>query len=245
MKKDWVNRWVWLTREQTRTDKAGLKILLAAILALLLFSFSESFAEEVGKDSVESKEKATQINSNYPKAVSNYFEATGKKEPLKPNPTVTTRDQKPTTEKNQVKSGEAQIKSSSTVYPKSYQLRRKVISSGSGKRSSTKYKLAGMVGEPVVGEGKSESFIMSSGFIKGLKITFPEEYLRGDPNGDRKITVSDVVYLINYLFKGGLPPLCLPPPFLACGDANCDGKVSVSDVVYLINYLFKGGPPPC
>ena len=63
---------------------------------------------------------------------------------------------------------------------------------------------------------------------------------RGDANGDYKITVSDVVYIVNYLFKGGPAP----NPFLT-GDANCDGKVTISDVVYLVNYLFKGGPPPC
>lgn len=61
----------------------------------------------------------------------------------------------------------------------------------------------------------------------------------GDANGDNGVTVSDVVYLINYLFKGG----AAPDP-LEAGDVNCDGTVSVSDVVYLINYLFKGGPPP-
>ena len=61
----------------------------------------------------------------------------------------------------------------------------------------------------------------------------------GDANGDGKVTVSDVVYLINYLFKGGPPPI----PYEA-GEANCDARVTVSDVVYLINYLFKGGPPP-
>jgi hypothetical protein len=71
-------------------------------------------------------------------------------------------------------------------------------------------------------------------------ITFTLKALRGDANGDGKITVSDVVFLVNYLFKGGPVPL----PYLS-GDANCDTKVTVSDVVYLVNYLFKGGPPPC
>jgi hypothetical protein len=67
------------------------------------------------------------------------------------------------------------------------------------------------------------------------------QFLRGDANNDKKVNVSDVVYLINYLFKGGPAPL--PAPIV--GDANCDGKVTVADVVYLINYLFKGGPLPC
>jgi hypothetical protein len=63
--------------------------------------------------------------------------------------------------------------------------------------------------------------------------------IRGDANCDGVINVSDVVYLINYLFTGGPAP---NPLWL--GDANCDETVSVSDVVYLINYLFISGPPP-
>jgi hypothetical protein len=66
------------------------------------------------------------------------------------------------------------------------------------------------------------------------------QFLRGDANKDGSVSVSDIVYLINYLFKGGPAP----NPIIQVGDANCDGKVSVSDVVYLINYLFKGGPEP-
>ena len=60
----------------------------------------------------------------------------------------------------------------------------------------------------------------------------------GDANVDGKVTVSDVVYLVNYLFKGG------PTPWLLFSDVNNDQKVTVSDVVYLVNYLFKGGSAP-
>ena len=74
-----------------------------------------------------------------------------------------------------------------------------------------------------------------------IKITPPANLLRGDPNGDSSITVSDVIYIINYLFKGGSPPVSC----FKSGDANCDSRVNISDVIYLINYLFKGGPPPC
>ncbi|MDH4222948.1 MAG: dockerin type I repeat-containing protein, partial [candidate division Zixibacteria bacterium] len=69
---------------------------------------------------------------------------------------------------------------------------------------------------------------------------FVPSCIPGDANGDTKKEVTDVIYLINYLFKGGP----LPQPILSCGDMNCDGEVKVTDVIYLINYLFKGGPPP-
>jgi hypothetical protein len=62
----------------------------------------------------------------------------------------------------------------------------------------------------------------------------------GDVNNDGVVEVTDVVFLINYLFKNGPAP---DPLYM--GDANCDSTVEVTDVVYLINYLFKNGPSPC
>jgi hypothetical protein len=64
--------------------------------------------------------------------------------------------------------------------------------------------------------------------------------LRGDVNGDGKKNISDLVYLINYLFVSGSPA---PAPLWA-GDVNCDKIVNISDVVFLINYLFIPGSPP-
>ncbi|MGB2980862.1 MAG: NosD domain-containing protein [Candidatus Zixiibacteriota bacterium] len=63
--------------------------------------------------------------------------------------------------------------------------------------------------------------------------------LRGDANGDGVIDVGDVVCVVNYLYRGGDPPVPVE-----AGDANCDGVVDVGDVVYLVNYLYRGGPPP-
>jgi hypothetical protein len=61
----------------------------------------------------------------------------------------------------------------------------------------------------------------------------------GDVNCDGSVTISDVVYIINYLFRGGPAPCGMD-----AGDINCDGDVSIADVIYIINYLFKGGPSP-
>jgi len=64
--------------------------------------------------------------------------------------------------------------------------------------------------------------------------------IRGDCNHDDYVDVSDAVYIINYVFVGGPPPV----PY-EIGDANCDEYVDVGDAVYIINYVFVGGPPPC
>jgi hypothetical protein len=64
----------------------------------------------------------------------------------------------------------------------------------------------------------------------------------GDPNGDKNIDVGDVVYLTNFLYRGGPPPDC--EPITICADSNLDGMIDVGDAVYLVNYLFRGGPPP-
>jgi len=64
-------------------------------------------------------------------------------------------------------------------------------------------------------------------------------YIRGDANHDQLIDLGDLLYLINYLFKYGPPPI----PFFS-GDVNNDTLVDFADVLYLISYLYKGGPPP-
>ncbi len=83
-------------------------------------------------------------------------------------------------------------------------------------------------------------------------------FYRGDVNASDTLElptldVSDLVYLINYLFKDGPAPL----PFADQGNVNgaegTGGKfdtecpknnVNVGDVVYLYNYIYYGGPAP-
>jgi subtilisin family serine protease len=62
----------------------------------------------------------------------------------------------------------------------------------------------------------------------------------GDVNGSGSINVSDAVYLINYIFVEGPPPVQY-----MIGDANCDGDTNISDVVVIINYVFLDGHAPC
>jgi hypothetical protein len=64
--------------------------------------------------------------------------------------------------------------------------------------------------------------------------------MAGDANRDDAVNVGDVVYLVNWIFKGGPAPMNLSE-----ADVNCDGQHNVADAVYLINFVFKSGPGPC
>ena len=64
-------------------------------------------------------------------------------------------------------------------------------------------------------------------------------FIRGDVNSDGKVDLSDVIYLLNFLYQSGPCPKCLTAAFI-----NNDGNIDLSDAVYLQQYLFNGGPPP-
>ena len=66
-------------------------------------------------------------------------------------------------------------------------------------------------------------------------------YTFGDADGNGMLNISDVVYIINYIFNGGPSPIPLP----ITGDVNCDRETNISDAVYMINYIFANGPEPC
>jgi len=61
----------------------------------------------------------------------------------------------------------------------------------------------------------------------------------GDANGDGKVTLPDIITLVNHVFKGG------PKPNPVCrGDANADAKITLPDIITEVNYVFKGGSKP-
>ncbi|MFH2056005.1 MAG: dockerin type I domain-containing protein, partial [bacterium] len=62
----------------------------------------------------------------------------------------------------------------------------------------------------------------------------------GDLNGDGLGNVTDVVYLINFIFSDGPPPAAD-----GVGDVDCDGITNITDAVYLIAYIFSAGAAPC
>ncbi len=64
-------------------------------------------------------------------------------------------------------------------------------------------------------------------------------FVCGDPNGTGTVDILDVIFLIDYKFKGGPAP-AIP----TSADVNHDGAINVLDIVYLIDFKFKGGPEP-
>ncbi|UCD64866.1 MAG: thrombospondin type 3 repeat-containing protein [Candidatus Zixiibacteriota bacterium] len=63
--------------------------------------------------------------------------------------------------------------------------------------------------------------------------------LKGDINSNGQVSSSDIMYFVDYLWKGGPPPPCHQH-----GDVNDNGVVSSGDLMYLIDFLWKGGPAP-
>jgi hypothetical protein len=64
----------------------------------------------------------------------------------------------------------------------------------------------------------------------------------GDANASGSINITDVAYLVSYLFGEGEEPI----PIIEAGDFNCQMPVNVIDLSNTVQYLFGGGdPPPC
>jgi hypothetical protein len=82
-------------------------------------------------------------------------------------------------------------------------------------------------------------------YISGYALCTVAEYAllidtiayRGDASINGIVDSGDIVFLINYLYRGG----SAPHP-LSTGDVTCDGVVDVADAIFLINYLFRQGP---
>jgi hypothetical protein len=112
------------------------------------------------------------------------------------------------------------------------------VSRGTGANANDVFDLeAGVSDEPAVVLASNVPVPLGGRVLTYDYLCLP--WLIGDANGDSMIDLGDVVYLLNYLFKGGSPP----EPVLT-GDPNSDGVVNLGDAIYLLNYLFRSGPPP-
>ncbi len=65
----------------------------------------------------------------------------------------------------------------------------------------------------------------------------------GATGGAGEIDVSDLTYLVAYLFQGGPVPPCIDEGNVD-GATGGGGPIDVADLTYLVAYLFQGGSPP-
>ena len=84
-------------------------------------------------------------------------------------------------------------------------------------------------------------FSMIPVLVPANGISGDPEYMLGDVNGDGQVcgTTADAVYLLNWYYYGGPPPLCMA----AC-DADQNGIVEGYDGVKILNICFSGHPAP-
>jgi streptogramin lyase len=64
------------------------------------------------------------------------------------------------------------------------------------------------------------------------------QFVCGDANGDDKVSLLDISYIINYLYRSGPPP----DP-LKAADVDSNSKINLLDVSKIINKLYRSGPP--
>jgi len=62
-----------------------------------------------------------------------------------------------------------------------------------------------------------------------------------DNSPDDIVDISDLIYLIDYMFVSGPDPTCVDEANL---DGDPGGVLDISDLIYLVDYMFQSGPPP-
>jgi hypothetical protein len=164
---------------------------------------------------------------------------------VKPSPDATiTRASPPTAEPGPVlrpDSAPDEHKPAGPGQASAYTLKWSSINGGGALgASSANYEMGLSVGQSVAGKASSAGFDMGVGFWYGAGAACPIT-MTGDVNSSGSITSADIIYCVNYVFKGGPSPL----PCVAAADVNCSGSVTSADVIYLVNFVFKSGSAPC
>src|SRR3990172_8285322 len=86
-----------------------------------------------------------------------------------------------------------------------------VIASGGGSGTSTNYAMDGTVGQSAVGEGTSTNYQLNSGFWQNFGPVSCCISPVGDANNDgANCNILDLTFLVDRIFRGGPPAVCLP-----------------------------------
>ena len=124
-----------------------------------------------------------------------------------------------------------------------------VIASGGGTSTLGSMILASTVGQTVAGQSTMGDMVLNSGFQQNFETgseTCCIPPIRGDVNydGAETVDISDLLYLIDFMFQSGPAPVCFEEADI---DASGIEPLDISDLVLLIDYMFTGGaePPAC
>lgn len=127
------------------------------------------------------------------------------------------------------------------------QINWQVLAAGGGLSTMGTLILGSTIGQTVAGQSTMGTLTLNSGFQQNFAsggsggCCIPP--MRGDVNydGAELLDISDLLYLIDFMFTGGPAPVCFEE-----ADVNGDGAelLDISDLIYLIDYMFTGGAPP-
>jgi hypothetical protein len=108
--------------------------------------------------------------------------------------------------------------------------------------ASTSYQMGMSLGQNAAGFVSGTAYQMGIGFWYGAASggACPIA-MTGDVNLSLSLTSADIIYLVNFVFKGQAVPM----PCEASGDVNCSGTVTSADIIYMVNHVFKGQAAPC
>lgn len=69
---------------------------------------------------------------------------------------------------------------------------------------------------------------------------FTSESFEGDVNLDGQFNISDLLFIVDYMFDEGPPP-----PWLPAADCDGSGSLDISDLLRLVDVMFVPGTPGC
>jgi hypothetical protein len=124
-----------------------------------------------------------------------------------------------------------------------YEVKRlSVHTGGDVAAASTSFRTGVFVGETAVGRASSTTFRVNMGYwLSGTVTEACPITVAGDLNESGDVTPSDIITLVNFIFKGGPDPR----PCKAAADMGCNGEITAADIIYMVNYVFRAGPQPC
>ena len=117
-----------------------------------------------------------------------------------------------------------------------------VLASGGGIQTVGSLMLGSTIGQSFAGRSTVGSNILQSGFWQNWSSGQYCCVIRGDVNHDGAsvIDISDLTYMVAYMFVGGPDPVCLMELDVTGSGLPPD----ISDIVYIVAYMFAAGPAP-